>query len=241
MSDAAEIAAEQRQQSAAASMRARFNPAALSPQDALSWRLFDRSAKRSATLFPYRHLGFVFDQMNGAQSQLPAFLINIHSVANAAQAEAYVSRLAGVGPAMDQLIAESHARAERGVTPPKWVYPYVIDDIDNLLKAGTKNAVLDDFREKVAKLELTAAEKADLERRAVAAWTGSAVPAYRRLHAEMVRQQAQAAPPMASREFPDVRFISRAAPINDDATLTPTRSRSRPQGNGALHGEMGRS
>jgi uncharacterized protein (DUF885 family) len=165
--------------------------------------LFDRSAKRSATLFPYRHLGYIFDQMNGAQSQLPAFMINIHSVANAAQAEAYVSRLAGAGTAMDQLIAESRARAARGVMPPKWVYPYVIDDIDNLLKAGTKNAVLDDFREKIAKLELTAAQKADLERRAVAAWTGSAVPAYRRLRTEMVRQQAQAGTDDGVWRFPE--------------------------------------
>ena len=192
MTDAADVAQQQRLQAAAAAMRARFDPANLSPQDALSWRLFDALAKRSATLFPYRHLGYVFDQMNGAQSQLPAFLINIHSVADASQAEAYVSRIAGVGTAMDQLIAESRQRADRGVMPPKWVYPYVIDDIDNLLKAGTKNAVLEDFLEKVAKLELSAAQKAGLERRAVAAWTGNAAPAYRRLRAEMVRQQALA-------------------------------------------------
>ena len=203
MTDAADVAQQQRLQSAAAAMRARFDPARLSPQDALSWRLFDRLAKRSATLFPYRHLGYVFDQMNGAQSELPAFLINIHSVSNPAEAEAYVSRLARVGPAMDQLIAESRARADRGVMPPKWVYPYVIDDIDNLLKAGTKNAMLDDFREKVAKLELSAEQKADLERRAVAAWTGNAAPAYRRLRAEMARQQALASTDDGVWRFPE--------------------------------------
>ena len=197
MSDAAEVAQQQRLQSTAATLRARFDPARLSPQDALSWRLFDRNAKRSAALFPYRKLGTIFDQMNGAQSQLPAFLINIHSVANAAQAEAYVSRLATFGTALDQLTAQSTEQATAGVMPPKWVYAYVISDIDNLLKAGSGPAlkghpILDDFRQKVAKLDIPAAEKAALEQRAVAAWKASPRPAYPRLRAEMVRQQAKA-------------------------------------------------
>ena len=192
MSDASDIASQQRLQATARTMRALFDPATLSPQDSLSYRLFDRMAERSARTFAFRELEYIFDQMNGAQSQLPAFLINIHSIANAEQAEAFVSRLGAFGTALDQLIAESRERADNGVMPPKWVYPYVIDDIDNLLSSGTSNAVLDDFREKVAKLDIPAAQKADLERRAVAAWTGSAAPAYRRLRAEMARQQALA-------------------------------------------------
>ena len=192
MSDASDIASQQRLQATARAMRALFDPATLSPQDSLSYRLFDRMAERSARSFAFRELEYIFDQMNGAQSQLPAFLINIHSIANAEQAEAFVSRLGSFGTALDQLIAESRERADNGVMPPKWVYPYVIDDIDNLLSSGTENAVLDDFREKVAKLDIPAAQKADLERRAVASWTGSAAPAYRRLRAEMARQQALA-------------------------------------------------
>jgi uncharacterized protein (DUF885 family) len=189
-SDASAVAAQQRLQTAARTMRSLFKPEELSPQDALSWRLFDRIAKRSAILFPFRHYGYVFDQMNGAQSDVPAFLINIHSVANKAQAEAYVSRILRFGPSLDQLIATSKERADNGVMPPKWVYPYVLGDIDNLLKAGDKNAVLEDFRGKVAKLDIPEAEKAKLVADAVAAWRGSAAPAYRRLRAEMVRQQA---------------------------------------------------
>ncbi len=202
-SDASDIAQQARLQATAKAMRTVFDPASLSPQDALSWRLFDRLAKRSAILFPYRDLGYVFDQMNGAQSELPAFLINIHSIANAAQAEAYVSRLEKAAAGIDQLIAESRERADKGVLPPKWVYPYVIGDIDNLLKAGTNNAMLDDFRGKVAKLDLPAHQKADLERRAVAAWTDYTAPAYRRLRAETVRQQAIAGTDDGIWRFPE--------------------------------------
>ncbi|QYU69455.1 DUF885 domain-containing protein [Leptolyngbya sp. 15MV] len=74
--------------------------------------------------------------------------------------------------------------------PPRWVYPYVISDVQNLLDAGADNAVLEDFGTKVAALSLDAAARARLEADALAAWDGSARPAYQRLLAEMRRQQA---------------------------------------------------
>ena len=190
--DAAEEREQQLLQNTATTLRTNYDPARLPEADALSWRLFDAMAKRSASLAPFREYGYVFDQMNGAQSELPAFLINIHSVADAGQARAYISRIEGVGPGLDQLIAESRERAAAGVMPPRWVYPYVISDVQNLLKAGDGNAVLEDFAGKVDALTIPAAEKAQLKRDAVAAWNTSARPAYQRLLAEMQRQQAQA-------------------------------------------------
>ena len=191
-SDAAEVRSEALLQSTAEAMRENFSPAALDQSDALSYRLFDAMAKRSASLFPYRDYGYIFDQMNGAQSQLPAFLINIHSVDNADQARDYISRIQGIGPGLDTLIAESRERANDGVMPPDWVYPYVISDIGNLLSAGDNNAVLEDFAGKVDALEVPEAEKATLKANAVSAWNSSARPAYERLLAEMQRQQANA-------------------------------------------------
>ena len=186
-------AAEERQfallQDTLAAMRARYNPATLAPQQALSFRLFEAMAARRASLQPYRDYGYIFDQMNGAQSDLPAFLINTHRVANTAEAEAYVARIAGLGPLLDALTAQSRERAEQGVMPPKWVYPYVISDIENLLAAGEDNAILTDLAEKVAKLDPMAADAADLQARAIDAWNSSAAPAYQRLLAEMQRQQ----------------------------------------------------
>ncbi|MXO47966.1 DUF885 family protein [Erythrobacter vulgaris] len=185
-SEAAEVREEELLQSTAARMRASFDLAGLSEEDALSYRLFNAMAERSAARFPYRDYDYIFDQMNGAQSQLPAFLINIHRVTNASDAEAYVSRIEGIGPGLDTLTEQSRDRAEAGIMPPDWVYPYVISDIENLLAAGNDNAILEDFRSKVAELDgrtamITAAE---------AAWNGSARPAYQRLLAEMKRQQA---------------------------------------------------
>jgi uncharacterized protein (DUF885 family) len=188
-SDAATERDFARLQDTAARMRAQFDPARLPAQQALSYRLFEQLSARRASLRPFRKYGYIFDQMNGAQSRMPAFLIGTHRVANLAEAEGYVERITGMGPQLDALIAEARTRADNGVMPPKWVYPYVISDIGNLLGAGDGNAVLEDFAKKVAALPLTAEQKADLTTRAAAAWNGSAVPAYRRLAAEMARQQ----------------------------------------------------
>ena len=189
-SDDAEVASHTLQQATAAAMRASFDPAKLSPEEALSFELFNAQAARAERLFPFRDDEYIFDQMNGAQSQMPAFLINIHRVANVAEAEAYVERIRGMGPVLDALSAESARRAKKGVQPPKWVYAYVISDIENLMKPD--NAVIEDIGAKVGKLDIGAGEKTRLTDAAKAAWAESAGLAYGRLLAEMKRQQAVA-------------------------------------------------
>jgi uncharacterized protein (DUF885 family) len=193
----AAVAREKLLQATAAALRTSFDPATLGDDEKLSVELFGDIASRSASLFPFRHHGYIFDQMNGAQSQMPAFLINIHRVANEKEAEAYVARLRGLGPQVDDLIAESARRFADGIQPPKWVYAYVISDIDNLSKSArdmqmTGQTLLDDFRTKIAKLEISAERRDALNMAAVAAWRDSAAPAYRRLRTEMERQQAAA-------------------------------------------------
>ena len=220
-SDAAEAREEALLQSTAAAMRTNYDLAELSPEDALSYRLFDAMADRSAALFPFRDYGYVFDQMRGAQSQLPAFLINIHRVDDAESAQAYVSRIAGLGEVIDTLTAESRERAAAGVMPPDWVYPYVVSDIENLLAAGDDNAILEDYRKKVAALD--AAESAGLEQGAATrAWNASARPAYQRLLAEMKRQQAIAPTQDGIWRFPQGAEYYRALLANYTTTdLTP--------------------
>lgn len=190
VSDEAAVARFKLQTATAEAMRGSFDPKALTTDEALSFELFNAQAARAERLFPFRDHGYVFDQMNGAQSQMPAFLINIHRVASVAEAEAYVSRIRELGPILDALSAQSAERAAKGYAPPKWVYPYVISDIGNLTKPD--NAVVEDIVAKVNKLEIDAAEKARLIDAAKTAWVESAGPAYTRLAAEMKRQQASA-------------------------------------------------
>lgn len=196
-SDAAAIASYERGQAALAEMERRFEEDALSPAGQLSYRLFQARAERSRAAFPFRRNAYIFDQMRGAQSQFPAFMINIHRVTNKEEAEAYVSRLLAVGPLMDTLIAQSAERANDGIMVPDWVFPYVISDAENVISGapfeeGEPSPLFADLQKKVGALDIPAAEKAELIARGEEALLESFAPAYRKLIAEMERQQKMA-------------------------------------------------
>jgi uncharacterized protein (DUF885 family) len=196
-SDAAELARFRLGQDALAEMRRRFDPAKLSGQSKLSYRLFEYQMERRARAWPNRHFQYQFDQMNGAQSEFPAFLINIHRVASKAEAEAYLSRLEGMGTALDQAIAQALAAEKRGVVPPRWTFPYVIADAQNIVTgapfdSGADSALLADFKGKVAKLDLPKAEKDALVARATQALLSVVKPAYGRVVAFARAQGARA-------------------------------------------------
>jgi uncharacterized protein (DUF885 family) len=177
-----------------AEMRTRFGRGSLSGEDQLSYDIFESRAARSESLYPFRKNGYVFDQMSGAQSSGPAFLINIHRVDTLADAEAYLSRLQSMDRYLDQAMAEAKARQTLGILPPKWVYPYVIADARNIISgapygAGPDSALFADFKTKINKLDIAPAEKSRLNEAARTALVQDVKPAYERLIALMQQQQ----------------------------------------------------
>jgi len=207
-SDAAEARYYDAESSALKEMRARFNPAKLNSENQLSFRLFEKRAARSEAAFKYNDYGYVFDQMNGAQSQIPAFLINIHRVDTKSDARAYVNRLYGIGPAMTQAISQAKARAAKGIMPPKWVFPYVISDARNVISGapfgdGPDAPLYADFKGKVAKLKISQTEKDLLIADAAQALNASVKPAYEALIAEMRAQEKVAGTDDGVWRFPD--------------------------------------
>ncbi|MFM9899094.1 DUF885 domain-containing protein [Sphingorhabdus sp.] len=191
---ASEARANDAARSALKEMRTRFDPAQLTPENRLSYRLFEKRAERSEAAVKYNDYGYVFDQMNGAQSELPAFLINIHRVDNKSDARAYVSRLYGIGPGMSQAIGQAKARAAQGIMPPKWVYPYVINDARNVITGapfdnGPDAPLFADFKGKVGKLNISQIEKDLLIADAAQALSSAVKPAYEALISEMTAQE----------------------------------------------------
>ncbi|WOE75310.1 DUF885 domain-containing protein [Alterisphingorhabdus coralli] len=196
-SDAQAIADYERGQKALAAMHEQFASASLNDDNKLSYRLFEYQAERSQRAFPFRNNDYIFDQMNGAQSQLPAFLINIHRVSSKSDAEAYVSRLQGIGPQLEKLIAISAERADNGVIVPDWVFPYVISDARNVTSGapfddGDDSPLFADLKSKVDRLDIPQVEKDALIATGREAMITSMAPAYNKLIAEMGRQQAMA-------------------------------------------------
>lgn len=207
-SDEAEARNMDAERSALKEMKARFDPAKLSPENQLSYRLFEKRAARTEAAFKYNDYGYIFDQMNGAQSQIPAFLINIHRIDSKSDARAYVSRLYGIGPALNEAIGQAKERAAKGIMPPKWVYPYVIADSRNVITGapfgeGPDAPLFADFKGKVAKLGISQTEKDLLIADAAQALNASVKPAYEALIAEMTAQEKVAGTDDGIWRFPD--------------------------------------
>ena len=196
-SEAAELEQYQRGQAALAEMEQKFDAAQLNEAGQLSYRLFQARAERAREAFPFRRNSYIFDQMNGAQSQIPAFMINIHRVNSKADAGAYVSRLYAAGPLIEALVLQSAERVNDGVIVPGWVFPYVINDAKNVISGapfeeGDDSPIYADLKKKVNALDIPDEEKADLIARGEEALTDSLAPAYQKLAAEMERQQKMA-------------------------------------------------
>ena len=196
-SEAAELEQYERGQAALAEMEQKFDAAQLNEAGQLSYRLFQARAERAREAFPFRRNSYIFDQMNGAQSQIPAFMINIHRVNSKADAGAYVSRLYAAGPLIEALVLQSAERVNDGVIVPGWVFPYVINDAKNVISGapfeeGDDSPIYADLKKKVNALDIPDEEKADLIARGEEALTDSLAPAYQKLAAEMERQQKMA-------------------------------------------------
>jgi uncharacterized protein (DUF885 family) len=196
-SEAAERRDFEADMAALAAMKSRFDPATLSADSRLSYQLFEKQMERRRAAWPFRGNGYVFDQMNGLQSQLPAFLINIHRVSTRGDADAYVSRLRGVPTLMDEAIRRSNQAAARGVQPPRWVYPYVVSDARNVITGapfgpGPDAPLYADLKAKVAALQTPQAEKDTVLKAGAEALTGSVKPAYERLIAALTSQEKSA-------------------------------------------------
>jgi uncharacterized protein (DUF885 family) len=171
---------------------------ALTSTEQLSVRIFDKNTERASKSAPFRGHGYLFDQMNGAQSAIPTFLANQHKVASVEDAQAYIARLEGITGKMATLVARSQASAARGITPPKFIYDYVISDSQNLLKGapfsdgGRDSPMWADAQAKINGLSVDDATKTRLKGQARSALLAHVKPAYENLLTVMASQQAGA-------------------------------------------------
>ncbi len=180
-----------------ADMKAAFDPAKLSADGRLSFRLFEYKTARDIEGYRWRNHDYPVNQMFGWQSEIPSFLINIHRVSNLNEAEAYIARLNGVNGLMAQVIDGLKTREALGVMPPKFVFEHVIRDSKNVITgkpfSGDKDGTLmEDFRSKVTALKIDETAKAKLLNNAEKALKSSVKPAFEKLIALLEDQNKRA-------------------------------------------------
>jgi len=185
------------------------NTKALSKEALLSYKLFKQTIENSIEDYKYRLHDYPVNQMFGAQSGKPAFMINMHRIDDVKDAEDYVARLNSFNSFFSQLVENLKERETIGVMPPKFVFDKVIEDSKNILAGqpfdSTKNpsTLLNDFLEKINKLDIDMEAKSNLETLARHALLTSVKPAYNKLISFMKAQKERANSDHGAWKFPD--------------------------------------
>lgn len=185
------------------------NVDALSKDVLLSYKLFKQNTENSISDYKYRLYNYPVNQMFGAQSGKPAFLINMHRIDDVEDAKAYISRLNGFNKYFSQLINNLKARETIGILPPKFVYDKVVQDSENILvgqpfdNSIKESTLLKDFMKKMKKLDINEKAKSILERQANEALLVSVKPAYEKLINFMKGQKRRANFDHGVWKFPD--------------------------------------
>ncbi|HEY0685135.1 MAG TPA: DUF885 domain-containing protein [Steroidobacter sp.] len=176
----------------------RFDFAKLDSTAQLSYRLFERNSREALRAYEWRHSGYLITQMGGLHRRVATTLLNEHSIAERADAEAYIARLRGVRPLMMELVSQLQTQASKGVQPPRFVYDLTLSEAENLLKGrpfedvASDGPVLADFRAKLAQAKFPGADAQGLLKQAEAALLEGFGPGYRALIAELRRAQTSA-------------------------------------------------
>ncbi len=160
-----------------ARMKREFDPAKLSADSRMSYRLFEEAVKTQNELWPWRFHQYAVTNNGTALSGLPVMLINSHRVDSVADAEAYISRLRAVERVGGEVAADLRQRTERGLISPDFVFKPVLADTRAQLTGapfdgGADHPVWADFKKKVEALDADAATKARLLSEAEAALKG---------------------------------------------------------------------
>ncbi|GHB66384.1 hypothetical protein GCM10008107_14470 [Psychrosphaera saromensis] len=185
-----------------------LDSAKLDSQTALSYKLLEQQLEDEIADYKWRNHNYPVNQMFGLHSMVPSLLINQHSISSESDAVAYISRLNGVEALLAELEKGLNKRAELGILAPKFVYPYVISDSENLLNGapftnGDDSTLLEDFKRKVTALEIDKSIKAQLLADAKKALIKSVKPGYESLVMTLKKLEAKADDRDGAWKFPE--------------------------------------
>jgi uncharacterized protein (DUF885 family) len=159
-----------------------YDRASLTPSQQLSSDIAEYFLDTLAQGEPWRMYNYPVNQLFGAQSEKPAFMMNIHPVRSVADAGRYNDRLEAFAPYFDTLLVELENRERRGIAPPRFVVEKVLVQMRGFIApVPREHPLYTTLRDKLAKVPGSDNASADILRRTEAAIERSVHPAYRRL------------------------------------------------------------
>lgn len=192
-------------------LRDNFRPTTLSDEGQLNFRLYVHRDDNLLEDFAWRRHVYPLNQVNGWQQQIPSFLMNIHTVSSVEDAQAYVARLRGVGPLVDQVIEQMRLGEVAGVLAPQFAYANALRDCRNVLTGapftqvvgGGDSPLWSDFSAKVDGLTADDAVKVRLRAEGLRALVTVVRPAFLKLIAMCGQQAARAGTDVGVWRLPD--------------------------------------
>ena len=136
----------------------------LDVQTKISLNLFIQNLENHIADYKWRFHSYPVNQMHGTHSQIPAFLINQHSISNIKEAHDYIARVRGAKKLLKQLVEQLKLREAKGIIAPKFVFPHVIRDSKNILVGAPfddepNSTIFADFTRKINNLSISDDEK----------------------------------------------------------------------------------
>ncbi|MCH9690439.1 MAG: DUF885 domain-containing protein [Gammaproteobacteria bacterium] len=133
MSEAAEAKKLAWKEKTIAEMQQKFDYHALTEEGKTSYDLWIFQYQQAKSEQAFERNNYIFEQMGGAQSQLPNFLLNFHKVDNLSDMQAYIARIEGISTAVNQLLERAKLSAASGVRPPRFAYTGAIEQSQKLI------------------------------------------------------------------------------------------------------------
>lgn len=185
-----------------------IDEAKLDEQTKISLMLMKQGLEEDVADYKWRHYNYPVNQMFGMHSSVVSMLINQHRIQEVDDAQDYIARLNGLPALFEQLEENLRLRAEKGIIAPKFVYPYVISDSQNIISGapfedGEPSVLLEDFTKKVGNLDIEESQYQELTSAAEKALVESVKPAYESLIATVEDIAAQADTKDGAWKFPD--------------------------------------
>ncbi|MCO1332713.1 DUF885 domain-containing protein [Microbulbifer sp. OS29] len=133
MSEAAEARQLAWLEKSVAELKKNFDYEKLSGEGKTSYDIWVYQFEQSKAAEPFKRHGYIFEQMGGAQSQLPNFLLNFHKVETAEDMQAYITRIGGISRAISQLHERAELASNEGIRPPRFAYEGAIEQSSKLI------------------------------------------------------------------------------------------------------------
>ena len=159
ISDAAQLRRLEERRASVARMQAQFDRSKLSPAGQTNYDIWETELQRMELQYKYRRYQPPFYSfLYSVHSQLPDFMINTHTVTDAADMRAYNARLRGIPAVLDTAIAQTKLADAQGIRAPRFEIERVISGSRTIISgapfdAGKDSPLWADGKAKVAKLE----------------------------------------------------------------------------------------